>query len=167
MDLKKNTVYKDWLNEVKQKIKSAQLRATLSVNSVLLELYWDIGKDVIDKQKNTNWGSGFIEQFATDLRKSFPDIKGFSKRNVYAMRQLYLFYSKQFEFVPQAVAQIPWGHNRLIISRIKDIDKAVFYANATIENGWSRDNLEIQIDKNYFERKGNAITNFEKTLPAL
>ena len=93
MDLKKNTVYKDWLNEVKQKIKSAQLRATLSVNSVLLELYWDIGKDVIDKQKNTNWGSGFIEQFATDLRKSFPDIKGFSKRNVYAMRQLYLFYS--------------------------------------------------------------------------
>ncbi len=81
------------------------------------------------------------------------------------MRQWYLFYSEQFEFVPQAVAQIPWGHNRLIISRIKDIDKAVFYASATIENGWSRDNLEIQIDKNYFERKGNTITNFERTLP--
>ncbi len=83
------------------------------------------------------------------------------------MRQWYLFYSEQFEFVPQAVAQIPWGHNRLIISRIKNIDKAVFYAKATIENGWARDNLEIQIDNNYFERKGNAITNFDKTLPVL
>lgn len=162
-----NREYFNWLKEIKQKMKSAQLRATLSVNSVLLELYWDIGKEVVEKQKNADWGSSFIEQFASDLRKSFPDIKGFSKRNVYAMRQWYLFYSGQFEFVPQAVAQIPWGHNRLIISRIKDIKKAVFYSQATIENGWSRDNLEIQIDNNYFERKGNSITYFERTLPAL
>ena len=161
-----NVNYKNWLKQVKQRIKSAQYRASLSVNSVLLELYWDIGKEVIEKQKNEDWGSGFIEQFANDLRKSFPDIKGFSRRNVYAMRQWYLFYSEQFEFVPQPVAQIPWGHNRLIISQIKDIEKAIFYANATIENGWSRDNLEIQIDNNYFERKGNTITNFERTLPS-
>ncbi len=165
--LANNKEYSNWLTEIKQKIKSAQLKATLSVNSVLLELYWDIGKEVVEKQKNADWGSGFIEQFASDLRNSFTDIKGFSKRNVYAMRQWYLFYSEQFEFVPQAVAQIPWGHNRLIISRIKNIDKAIFYAKATIENGWARDNLEIQIDNNYFERKGNAITNFEKTLPVL
>ena len=163
--LNKNKEYQGWLKAVKQRIKSAQLKATLSVNSVLLELYWDIGKEVVEKQKNADWGSSFIEQFASDLRKSFPDIKGFSKRNIYAMRQWYLFYSERFEFVPQAVAQIPWGHNRLIISRIKDIDKAVFYASATIENGWSRDNLEIQIDKNYFERKRYTITNFDKTLP--
>ena len=166
MILKQNRDYQNWLSNIKQKIKSAQLRATLSVNSVLLHLYWDIGKEVVEKQKKTDWGSGFIEQFASDLRKSFPDIKGFSKRNVYAMRQWYLFYSEQFEFVPQAVAQIPWGHNRLIISQIKDINEAIFYANATIENGWSRDNLEIQIDKKYYERKGNTITNFERTLPS-
>jgi len=82
------------------------------------------------------------------------------------MRQWYLFYSEKFEFVPQAVAQIPWGHNRLIMTKIKNIEEAIFYAQATIKNGWGRDNLEIQIDKNYFVKKGNAITNFEKTLPS-
>ena len=161
-----NIDYKNWLNSIKQRIKSAQYRASLSVNSTLLELYWDIGKDVVEKQKNEDWGSGFIEQFASDLRKSFPEIKGFSTRNVYAMRQWYLFYYKQFTILPQAVAKLPWGHNRLIITRIKDVEKAIFYAHATIENGWSRDNLEIQIDNNYFESKGKSITNFEKTLPS-
>jgi predicted nuclease of restriction endonuclease-like (RecB) superfamily len=165
MILKQNSNYQDWLNQIKQRIKSAQYRAALSVNSVLLELYWEIGKEIVGKQKNEDWGSGFIEQFASDLRKSFPDIKGFSKRNVYAMRQWYLFYSQQFEFVPQPVAQIPWGHNRLIMTKIKNIEEAIFYANSTIENGWGRDNLEIQIDKNYYQKKANAITNFEKTLP--
>lgn len=161
-----NGDYQTWLNGIKQRIKSAQYRASLSVNSVLLELYRNIGKEIVDKQRNKDWGSGFIEQFANDLRKSFPDIKGFSRRNVYAMRQWYLFYSGQFEFVPQAVAQIPWGHNRLILSKIKKIDEALFYAQATIENGWGRDNLEIQIVNNYYQRKGNAIANFEKTLPS-
>jgi len=153
MILKQNIDYQSWLNQIKQKIKSAQYRAALSVNSVLLDLYWEIGKEIVEKQKFEDWGSGFIEQFALDLRKSFPDIKGFSKRNVYAMRQWYLFYSQQFEFVPQAVAQIPWGHNRLIMTKIKDIAEAIFYAQATIENGWGRDNLEIQIDKNYYVLK--------------
>lgn len=164
--LKNNQFYQNWLNEIKQRIKSAQFSAALSVNTVLLELYWDIAKDMVEKQKQENWGSGFIEQFASDLRKSFPDIRGFSRRNVYAIRQWYLFYSEQFEFVPQPVAQIPWGHNRLIISKLKEIEKAILYAQYTIENGWSRDNLEIQIEKQYLERKGTSITNFERTLPA-
>lgn len=164
--LKKGDKYKTWLLKIKKKIKAAQYRASLSVNSELLSLYWDIGKEIIEKQKNENWGSNFIEQFSLDLRKSFPDIKGFSKRNVYAMRQWYLFYSKQFEFLPQAVAKIPWGHNRLIISRIKVIDIAIFYTVATIENGWSRDNLEIQIDNNYYAKKGKSVTNFCETLPS-
>lgn len=164
--LKKGDKYKTWLLKIKKKIKAAQYRASLSVNSELLSLYWDIGKEIIEKQKNENWGSNFIEQFSLDLRKSFPDIKGFSKRNVYAMRQWYLFYSKQFEFLPQAVAKIPWGHNRLIISRIKEIDIAIFYTVATIENGWSRDNLEIQIDNNYYAKKGKSVTNFCETLPS-
>ncbi len=164
--LKQNTEYQNWLDQIKQRIKSAQYRAARSVNSVLMELYWEIGKEIVEKQKFEDWGSGFIEQFASDLRKSFPDIKGFSKRNVYAMRQWYLFYSQQFEFVPQAAAQIPWGHNRLIIAKIKNLEEAIFYIHATIENGWGRENLEIQIDKNYFEKKRNTITNFEKTLPS-
>ena len=161
-----NIEYKNWLIDIKKRIKASQYSVAISVNSALIELYWNIGKEIVSKQENEGWGSGFIEQFSKDLRKSFPDIKGFSKRNIYAIRQWYLFYSEQFEFVPQAVAQIPWGHNRLIISKIKDLTKAVFYTKATIENGWSRDNLEIQIENNYFERKGNSITNFERTLPS-
>lgn len=164
--LVENIEYRDWLTLIKKRIKSAQYNAALSVNSILLNLYWDIGKEIVEKQNNKEWGSGFIEQFSSDMRKSFPDIKGFSRRNIYAIRQWYLFYSIQFEFVPQVVAQIPWGHNRLIISKTKNIDKAIFYATVTIEKGWSRDNLEIQIDNNYFERKGKSITNFEKTLPS-
>ena len=160
-----NTKYNIWLKELKQKIKKAQIKAALSVNSVLLELYWSIGKEIVIKQKDENWGSGFINQFAADLKKSFPEIKGFSRRNIYAIRQWHIFYSKEFEFVPQVVAQIPWGHNRLIISKIKDINIALFYTKSTIENGWSRDNLEIQIEKKYYERKGNSTTNFKQTLP--
>jgi predicted nuclease of restriction endonuclease-like (RecB) superfamily len=84
---------------------------------------------------------------------------------LYAIRQWYLFYSQHSEFVPQAVAQIPWGHNRLIISKIKNIEQALFYCKATLENGWSRDNLEIAIKNYYFEAKGKSISNFKNTLP--
>jgi len=164
--LKHNADYQNWLDQIKTKIKTAQYRAALSVHSVLLELYWEMGKEIVEKQKVEAWGSGFIEQFAADLRKSFPDIKGFSKRNVYAIRQWYLFYSERFEFVPQAVAQIPWGHNRLILTKIKSVEEALFYAQATLRNGWGRDSLEIQIDKKYHLKQGNSTTNFEMTLPS-
>ncbi len=81
------------------------------------------------------------------------------------MRQWYLFYSQDFLFMPQSVAQIPWGHNRLIISKIKNINEAIFYIQETINNNWSRDLLEIQIDNNLFQRQGKAITNFKNVLP--
>ncbi len=160
-----NNEYRIWLTELKTKIRRKQIQAALSVNRTLLELYWDIGKDIVEKQENAIWGSNFIEQLSVDLRQEFPEIKGFSRRNLYAIRQWYLFYSTQFEFVPQAVAQIPWGHNRLIIGKIKDINKAIFYSQSTVENGWSRDVLEAQMANQYFEKKGKALTNFTKTLP--
>jgi len=160
-----NSEYRLWLTELKSKIRQKQLQAALSVNQTLLELYWDLGKDIIEKQEKSSWGSNFIEQLSTDLRHEFPQINGFSRRNLYAIRQWYLFYSSQFEFVPQVVAQIPWGHNRLIIGKIKEVDKAIFYSRATIENGWGRDILEAQITNQYFERKGAALSNFTRTLP--
>jgi predicted nuclease of restriction endonuclease-like (RecB) superfamily len=157
--------YYNWLNELKSKIHAAQTKVALTINSQLLELYWEIGKDISDRQENTDWGSKFIEQTAIELKNEFPEIRGFSRRNLYAIRQWYRFYSEKYQFVPQSVAQIPWGHNRLIISKIKNIDEAEFYCNETIKNGWDRDTLEIQIENNLFIQKGKAITNFQETLP--
>lgn len=130
-------------------------------------MYWELAADLLEKQKEANWGDGILEQLSIDLRLSFPNVNGFSRRNLYAIRQWYLFYRSQSEFVPQAVAQIPWGHNRLIVSKIKNIEEAIFYCKSTLENGWSRDNLELAIKNNYFEAKGKSITNFEHTLPQI
>ncbi len=158
--------YYNWINDLKSKIHAAQTKVALSVNSQLLELYWELGKDITERQENTDWGSKFIEQTAIELKNEFPEIRGFSRRNLYAIRQWYKFYSEKYQFVPQSVAQIPWGHNRLIITKTKDIDEAEFYCYETIENGWDRDTLEIQITNKLFLKKGNATTNFVETLPA-
>lgn len=157
--------YKHWLESIKHKIKTTQLKMAVSVNTQLIELYWQLAEEIVEKQNNSKWGTGVLEQLSVDLKLSFPDINGFSRRNLYAIRQWYLFYSKEFEFVPQAVAQIPWGHNRLIITKIKNIEEALFYSKATLKNNWSRDNLEVAIKNNYFEAKGKSISNFKRTLP--
>lgn len=129
--------YKQWLEGIKQKIKTTQLKVAVSANAQLIELYWQLAAEIVQKQKAAHWGDAILEQLSIDLKLSFPNINGFSRRNLYAIRQWYLFYSSQYEFVPQAVAQIPWGHNRLIISKIKNIDQAIFYCRATLENGWN------------------------------
>ncbi len=162
-----DTSYKRWLEELKTKIQSAQLKASVAVNSQLLQLYWDLGREIVQKQSQASWGDAVLDQLSVDLKLSFPDISGFSKRNLYAIRQWYLFYAQRFEFVPQPVAQIPWGHNRLLISKVKDLETALFYAQATIKQGWSRDQLEAQIKSNYYQSAANAITNFADTLPGL
>jgi len=157
--------YLNWIGELKAKIRKVRTRIALSVNSAVIELYWEIGKDIYLKQEDAKWGSKIIDQIAIDLKRDFPDIKGLSRRNIYAMRQFYLFYSNEFEFVPQAVAQIPWGHNRLIISKLDNTEEALFYVNESINNAWSRELLEIEIKDKLFQRKGKAITNFKETLP--
>ncbi len=117
---KENTEFFNWITKLKSKIHSANTKAALTINSQLLELYWEIGKDISERQANSNWGSKFIEQTAIELRKKFPNIKGFSRRNLCAIKQWYSFYAEKYDFVPQLVAQIPWGHNRLIITKVKD-----------------------------------------------
>ena len=106
----------------------------------------------------------YYKKISKELTSEFPDIKGFSKRNIYAIRQWYSFYSQKYEFVPQAVAQIPWGHNRLIISKIKDIEIAEYYIDHCIKNAWDRDTLEVQIKSNYYSRIGKSANNFEVVL---
>jgi predicted nuclease of restriction endonuclease-like (RecB) superfamily len=159
--------YTNWLFELKHKINQARYKTALSVNADLIALYWEIGKEIVSKELNASWGGSLIDKLSRDLTLEYPDMKGFSRRNLYAIRQFYLFFSQRFEFVPQPVAQIPWGHSRLIITKIKDIDEALFYAASIVENGWSRDFLEEQITKDLYYRKGKSITNFDTTLPQL
>lgn len=164
-EILKSKEYNSWINGLKTKIHAARTKVALTINSQLLELYWEIGKDISEKQSKSDWGSKLIEQVADELKNEFPELKGFSRRNIYAMRQWYNFFSEKYPFVPQSVAQIPWGHNRLIISKVKNIDEAEFYCNETIKNNWDRDTLEIQLSNKLFLKKGKATTNFPETLP--
>ena len=165
-DIQAHNEYNEWFSDLKQRISIARQRASLSINVTLMELYWQIGHDMIEKEKEAVWGSGFIERLSRDLTYAFPDMKGFSRRNLYAIRQWFLFYAAHSPIVPQPVAQIPWGHNRLIISKIKNLNEAIWYASATSENGWTRDDLELKIEKREYKRIGKSLTNFSNTLPS-
>jgi predicted nuclease of restriction endonuclease-like (RecB) superfamily len=134
----KTPEYKAFIQDIKQRIQIAQIKAAVSVNHALLMLYWDLAECIVEKQKESTWGDGFLEKISQDLQTEFPDMKGFSKRNLELMRQWYLFWSSENEIAQQLVSQIPWGHNLVIISKIKDPDTALFYVKNTIENNWSR-----------------------------
>jgi predicted nuclease of restriction endonuclease-like (RecB) superfamily len=160
--------YNLWVQGLKQKIRSAQIKAALSVNTEMLNFYWELGTDIVEKQKTAKWGDGLVDQLSKDLTTEFPGMKGFSRRNIMYIQQWYLFYSQSGLIVQQAVAQlsgIPWGHNITIISKCKNVDEALFYVQATAKNNWSRSVLTHQIEGKLFEREGKAITNFQSTLP--
>ena len=162
--------YKDFIQKIKEKARQAQIKASVRVNSTLLEFYWELGADIVEKQETTTWGSGFLKQMSKDLMIEFPEMKGFSKRNLERIRQWYIFYSQENTITTQAVSQlfhIPWSHNIIVIQKCKNIERALFYVNKTIENGWSRVILVHQIEGQLFERSGKAITNFSSTLPSL
>ena len=160
------TDYYAWLDNFKATIRSKQIKAALLVNAELIQLYWDLGKRIDEKIQFAQWGEGIIKQIAADLKTEFPHLTGFSRSNLFYMRQFYVFYSHADEKVQQLVGQIPWGHNILIFRKIKSVSTAIFYLNATIENNWSRSILDIQLDTKLHERQGQAITNFDKTLPS-
>lgn len=165
-DMELNAEYKDWIIDLKAKIRSVQLKAAVAVNSALIQFYWELGKSISEKQ--TIWGSKFLENLSKDLRNEFPDMKGFSKRNLKYCLYFYNFYKGIYAELPigqQPVAQIPWGHNILIFSKIKDKKAAGYYIRQTIENSWSRDVLDMQIKSDLYGRKGKAVSNFKKTLP--
>src|ERR1039457_6907451 len=137
-----NPDYRQVLDEIKQHIKSSQLRAVLAANSELIGLYWHIGQSIVTLQAAKRWGTAVVEQLAADLRAEHPGIQGFSRTSLFAMRQMYIFFSTRFETVPQIVGQLPWGHIRTILGKIKDVDVALFYMDACTENGWTRPILE-------------------------
>ena len=166
------TDYKDWLQNLKGKIQQSQIKAAIQVNSELLRLYWQIGKDIVEKQAQAKWGDGFLQTLSADLCKEFPTMKGFSYRNLKSIRQWYLFYNQLDIIGKQLVSQlevslfsIPWGHHIMIMQRCKNTQEALFYVHKTIENHWSRSVLEHQIALNLYVRQGKAITNFQHQLP--
>ena len=163
----KSTEYRDWVIELKSRIQSSQLKAAISVNKELLSLYWEIGKSISSKISKANWGTSIVEQLSVDLKNEFPNQKGFSRSNLFSMKQWFEFYSTsnlEASKIQQLVGQIPWGHNLAIVTKSNSIEEAVFYCQKTVENNWSRAILMNQISTDLYNRTGKAITNFSHTL---
>jgi predicted nuclease of restriction endonuclease-like (RecB) superfamily len=157
--------YSDWLAELKGRIHSAQQRATLAVNRELVLLYWQLGRDILARQAEQGWGAKVIDRLAHDLRNAFPDMKGFSRANLMYMRAFAEAWPDE-QIVQQAVGQLPWGHNLVLLARLKQPEQRLAYARAAIEHGWSRNVLNIHIETRLLERTGKAVTNFSERLPA-
>ncbi len=156
--------YDDFLRDLKERIRSAQVQAVLAVNRELVLLYWQIGRDILTRQQQQGWGAKVIERLSADLRSSFPEMKGFSPRNLKYMRAFAEAYLEE-SFVQQVVAQIPWGHNVRLLDLVKDPLERLWYAQQTIQYGWSRNILVHQIESGLYRRQGKATTNFDRTLP--
>jgi len=181
--------YAPFLESLKSRVRQAQTKAMLSVNRELIQLYWDIGRLIVERQEVASWGQNVLERLADDLQKSFPGVGGFSRSNVFRMRAFFLAY-RPVEAVaqpvrqkkatrkvaqpvrllpestpPEAVAGIPWGHNVVLMQKVKDQAQRLWYAAKAVEHGWSRTILTVQIESGLFERQGKATTNFAATLP--
>ncbi len=186
MDLiKTNSEYKQFVIELKNKIRQSQLKATVKVNYELLNLYWELGANIVEMQKEYSWGESFLKELSKDLKKEFPNMKGFSAQNLKHIRYWYRFYNDYLiglqavtqmdnekgqqlsDQIENLVKQIPWGHNQRIMYKCRTVEEALFYVAETIENGWSRTVLECQIELNLFGRQGKAITNFDNKLTKL
>ena len=169
------------LNLLKEKIRTAKMRAVLSANAHMLMTYWEIGHAILQQQDLEGWGTKVIDRLGADLRAEFPDIKGLSERNLKYMRafaeaypefvqqpvaQLQLSNNQEIEIMQQAVAQLPWGHHTVILTKLKQKEERLFYIRKCIENNWSRNVLVSQIESNLVKRVGGALNNFSVTLPA-
>jgi predicted nuclease of restriction endonuclease-like (RecB) superfamily len=159
-----NKHYKVFLSVLKDKIRTARLKAALAINRELIDLYWHIGKQIIEKQ---NWGSKLINILSHDLQQAFPETSGFSVRNLQRMRQFAAYFS-DITIVPQAVAQLPWGHIALLIHKVKYQQALIWYAEQATEQGWSRLTLERYVKEGLFQRQAIdsvKASNFLTSLP--
>ncbi|MBE0507009.1 MAG: DUF1016 domain-containing protein [Marinospirillum sp.] len=164
-----NTDYANWLKQIKQRIHSVRMKVALAANGELIRFYWELGSQIADKQTHSQWGDKLIPQLSRDLNKAFPDMRGLSTSNLKYCLRFFQFYADthaKTEFGQQPVDQIPWGHNILIFTKCSSVAEAAFYIAQTIEQGWSRDVLALQIKSKLYDRAGKAVTNFSHTLPA-
>lgn len=161
-----DTHYQHFLAEVSTDIRQTRIRVAGAANRELIQLYWRLGKGIAQKQAELGWGKSVVEQLASDLQKTFQGRSGFSVRNLWHMRQFYLEYQED-EDLQQLVAEVPWGQNLAILSKVKDRDARLYYLKATTEMAWSRNVLVNQIEAQAYERHRLAPKqhNFEKALP--
>jgi predicted nuclease of restriction endonuclease-like (RecB) superfamily len=157
--------YAEWLAEIKVRVHEARQRAALSVNRELVALYWRIGRDILERQERQGWGAKVIERLSRDLRKAFPEAKGFSPRNLKYMRAFAQAWPEP-EFVQQAAAQLPWFHLCTLLDKLDNREEREWYLTQAVDHGWSRNVLVMQIETRSRERTGKAITNFETRLPS-
>ena len=162
-NLKKDP-YLNFVKDIKQKIHKAQYEALKQVNTVLLGLYWEIGRSIVEKQKRYGWGKSIVETLSKDLQYEFPGIKGYSVQNLWYMRQFYSVYSENVKLQP-LVGEISWSHNIIIFSKCKDNLEREFYIKMTLKNAWSKNVLIHQIESKSFEKYLLNQTNFDKSLP--
>lgn len=158
--------YEAFLQSIKTQVQQAQLQALVAVNKELILLYWHIGRGILERQEKQGWGTRVIEQLSRDLHAAFSQIKGFSLRNLGYMKVFAKAYPDE-QILQQVVAKLPWGHNIVLLEKVKDETERFWYIQKTIEHGWSRNVLVHQINTNLYQRQGKAITNFQSTLPAL
>jgi predicted nuclease of restriction endonuclease-like (RecB) superfamily len=157
--------YADWLADLKARIHSAQQRAALAVNRELVLLYWQIGRDILERQAREGWGAKVIDRLAHDLRGAFPEMKGFSPRNLKYMRAFAQAWPDS-AFVQEVLAQLPWYHHLALLDKLPDEAARRWYAARAIEHNWSRNVLVMQIETQAHARSGQAQTNFDARLPA-
>jgi predicted nuclease of restriction endonuclease-like (RecB) superfamily len=167
MDDKRSLIpegYTEFIRDLRERVRAAQTRAGLAVNQELVLLYWSIGKDVLERRRSAKWGDGVISRIAADLRAAFPEMRGFSPRNLKYMNDFAEAWSD--EAILQTVsAKLTWSHNVALLDKVKGHGERVWYAQQAIQQGWSRNILIHQIESCLFERQGKALNNFSRTLP--
>lgn len=156
-----------FLKGVKDRLKAAQLRAALAANKELIKFYWEIGREILEKQSAHQWGDNFLEQFSRDMREAFPGMQGFSVTTLKRMR-LFAKEYPDFEIGAQPVHQLPWGHLVILLHRVSNNPERDWYAVQVFKNNWSRSMLEMQIESNLYARQGvseSKVSNFHERLP--
>lgn len=156
--------YQGLLQEIKARVQHTRLQAVLTANTALVTLYWEIGQSILQRQHQQGWGAKIVDRLAHDLCEAFPDMHGFSPRNLLFMRAFAHSFPDEAK-VKQLVSQLPWGHIILLMQRVKDIDEREWYMGQCLKQGWSRNILAIQIDRQAHKRRGKALNNFAATLP--
>ena len=156
--------YNDFIVGIKNKIRNSQYEAMKAVNQALISLYWGIGKEIYNQQEEKGWGKSIVEVLAKEIQKEFPDVKGFSARNLWRMRNFYIEY-KDDEFLPPLVAEISWSKNIIIMEKCKDVLERKFYIKMTKKYGWTKDVLTNHIENRSYEKYLLNQTNFDETVP--
>ena len=185
--------YIQWIKDLSSRYRRSQIKASVKVNQEMLQFYWELGKDIVEKKAESRWGSGFMKNLSRDLKEVNPDATCFSETNLLYMKNFYLLYQPYMTITPQLGEQftqqvveqrenaitpqlgeqirndifsIGWGHHKVLIDKYsKQPEKALFFVHQTVENGWSRDMLLNFMGTDLYERQGHALTNFKRTLP--